>query len=132
MPQQPSQSVSSSTESFRLSLPPHRTTFSNTVAQVVKQNACDRLGERQATCVCSCTPLYPPNLPAYLEHGRRPSKKGPNFGDSSGALFSMYSKTAETDDNTLAKRWQKDADGILIFVGHHVGYMPLRELTGSL
>ncbi|KAF8487126.1 hypothetical protein DFH94DRAFT_621421, partial [Russula ochroleuca] len=29
----------------------------------------------------------------------------------------MYSKIAEKDDNTMAERWQKDADGILIFAG---------------
>jgi hypothetical protein len=28
----------------------------------------------------------------------------------------MYSETAETEDNTMAERWSKDADGILIFV----------------
>ena len=36
--------------------------------------------------------------------------------DSSGPLFSMYSKFAEKDDNKMTDRWQKDADGILIFV----------------
>ncbi|KAF8483780.1 hypothetical protein DFH94DRAFT_626240, partial [Russula ochroleuca] len=29
----------------------------------------------------------------------------------------MYSTIAEKDDNTMAERWQKDADGILIFAG---------------
>ncbi|KAF8476363.1 hypothetical protein DFH94DRAFT_109574 [Russula ochroleuca] len=29
----------------------------------------------------------------------------------------MYSKTAEEEDNKMADRWQKDADGILIFTG---------------
>ena len=38
------------------------------------------------------------------------------FGDSSGPLFSMYSKAAEEEDNKMVERWQKDADGILIFV----------------
>ena len=59
-------------------------------------------------------------LPAYLERGQRPSKKGSNSGDSSGPLFSMYSKTAETEDNTMAERWNKDADGMLIFVSLHI------------
>ncbi|KAI0000907.1 hypothetical protein BJV77DRAFT_249519 [Russula vinacea] len=40
-----------------------------------------------------------------------------HFGDSSGPVFRMYSKIAEKDDNTMAERWQKDADGILIFAG---------------
>jgi hypothetical protein len=28
----------------------------------------------------------------------------------------MYSKIAKEEDDQLAERWQKDADGILIFV----------------
>ena len=28
----------------------------------------------------------------------------------------MYSKAAEEEDNKMVERWQKDADGILIFV----------------
>jgi hypothetical protein len=44
-----------------------------------------------------------------------------NFGDSSGPLFSIYSKAAEEEDNKMVERWQKDADGILIFVSHCVG-----------
>jgi len=39
-----------------------------------------------------------------------------SFGDSSGLLFSIYSKAAEEEDNKMVERWQKDADGILIFV----------------
>jgi hypothetical protein len=39
-----------------------------------------------------------------------------NFGDSSGPLFSIYSKAAEDEDNKMVDRWQKDADGILFFV----------------
>ena len=44
----------------------------------------------------------------------------PNFGDSSGTLFSMYSRIAEEEDARMAERWQKDADGILIFVSSHI------------
>ena len=43
------------------------------------------------------------------------------FGDSSGPLFSMYSKAAEEEDNKMVERWQKDADGILFFVSLCVG-----------
>ena len=43
------------------------------------------------------------------------------FGDSSGLLFSMYSKAAEHFDNKMVEGWQKDADGILIFVSPSVG-----------
>ena len=36
----------------------------------------------------------------------------------------MYSKISEEEDNKVADRWQKDADGILIFVSscsdHHL------------
>jgi hypothetical protein len=41
---------------------------------------------------------------------------GSMFGDSSGPFFSIYSKAAEDEDNKMVERWQKDADGILIFV----------------
>jgi hypothetical protein len=44
------------------------------------------------------------------------SQGEPNFGDSSGQLFLMYSKAAEEEDNKMAESWQKDADGMLIFV----------------
>jgi len=50
----------------------------------------------------------------------RPPQGESNFGDSSGPLFSLYSKIAEEDDNKMTDRWQKDADGILIFVSDHV------------
>jgi hypothetical protein len=39
-----------------------------------------------------------------------------NFADGSGRLFTMYVKMAEEEDNKMTERWQKDADGILIFV----------------
>ena len=44
-----------------------------------------------------------------------------NFGDSSGPLFSIYSKAAEDEDNKMVERWQKVADGMLIFVSPRVG-----------
>jgi hypothetical protein len=46
--------------------------------------------------------------------------KEPSFGDSSGPFFSIYSKAAEEEDNKMVERWQKDADGILIFVSSSV------------
>jgi hypothetical protein len=46
----------------------------------------------------------------------QPSQGESNFGDSSGPFFSIYSKAAEDEDNKMVERWQKDADGILIFV----------------
>jgi hypothetical protein len=33
----------------------------------------------------------------------------------------MYSKAAEEEDRKMVERWQKDADGILIFVSPHFG-----------
>jgi hypothetical protein len=49
-----------------------------------------------------------------------PSQDQSNFGDSSGPFFSIYSKTAEEEDNEMVDRWQKDADGILIFVSSRI------------
>jgi hypothetical protein len=46
----------------------------------------------------------------------QPSQGESNFGDSSGPIFTMYSKAAEEEDKYMADRWEKDADGILIFV----------------
>ncbi|KAI0246128.1 hypothetical protein BJV78DRAFT_1286703 [Lactifluus subvellereus] len=40
-----------------------------------------------------------------------------SFSDGSGPLFNVYVKMAEEEDNKIADRWQKDADGILIFTG---------------
>src|SRR6266446_2136398 len=51
-----------------------------------------------------------PNQPSQPPQGES------NFGDSSGPLFLIYSKAAEDEDNKMVERWQKDADGILIFV----------------
>jgi hypothetical protein len=44
-----------------------------------------------------------------------------NFGDSSGPLFATYSESAEDEDDKMVEHWQKDADGILIFVSPRVG-----------
>ena len=55
-----------------------------------------------------------------------------NFGDSSGPLFSIYSKAAEDEDNKVVERWQKDADGILIFVSPCAGMCLSLHITGIL
>jgi hypothetical protein len=34
----------------------------------------------------------------------------------------MYNKMAEEEDNKMGVRWQKDADGILIFVSTHITF----------
>ena len=54
-----------------------------------------------------------------------------NFGDSSGPLFSIYSKAADDEDNKIVERWQKDADGILMFVSHHVDIRLSLNINGS-
>jgi hypothetical protein len=38
------------------------------------------------------------------------------YADSSAPLFNMYLRMAEEEDDKMAERWQKKADGILIFV----------------
>jgi len=45
-----------------------------------------------------------------------PPPEESDLGDIFGSIYSQYSKLAEAEDNNMAKRWQKDADGILIFV----------------
>lgn len=61
----------------------------------------------------------------------QPSQGESNFGDSSVPLFSLYSKIAEEEDNKLADRWQKDADGILIFVSVRVTISVVTHINGS-
>jgi hypothetical protein len=39
----------------------------------------------------------------------------------------MNVKMAEEEDNKIADRWQKDADGILIFVSSHISFHILRS-----
>ena len=52
----------------------------------------------------------------------QPQQGESNFGDSSGPIFSMYSKLAGEEDDEMVDRWQKDADGILIFVSPSVDF----------
>ena len=66
---------------------------------------------------------YPRNQSvSVLNQQSQPSQGESNFGDTSGPLFSMYSKAAEEEDNKMADHWQKDADGILIFVSPPVSF----------
>jgi hypothetical protein len=51
---------------------------------------------------------------------KQPSQGESCFGDSSGPFFSLCSKVAEEEDNKMVERWQKDADGILIFVSPRI------------
>jgi hypothetical protein len=63
-------------------------------------------------------------------------REGLYFRDSSGLLFSMYSRLAEEEDNKMVDRWQKEAEGILIFVSTSVGilycYVPKLELCSPV
>jgi len=62
----------------------------------------------------------PENLNERPLSPSRQSQGETNIGDSSGAesgpLFAMYTRLAVGEDNKMAERWQKDAEGILIFV----------------
>jgi Family of unknown function (DUF6535) len=53
---------------------------------------------------------------------KQPPQGQSNFSDGSGHIFNMYNKMAEEEDNKMADRWQKDADGILIFVSAHTSF----------
>ena len=49
----------------------------------------------------------------------RPPPEESDLGDISGSIYSQYSELAEGEDNNMAERCQKDADGILFFVSPH-------------
>jgi hypothetical protein len=75
------------------------------------------------TSMLSNTWLYRPTHPPLARlndvprlEQNQPSQGQANFTDSSGPLFHMYVKMTEEEDDKMTKRWQKDADGILIFV----------------
>ncbi|KAH9971387.1 hypothetical protein BGW80DRAFT_1322167 [Lactifluus volemus] len=53
---------------------------------------------------------------AHLVHAQ-PLQEHYHVSDGSGPLFTMYVKMAEEEDNKMTERWQKDADGVLIFTG---------------
>jgi len=52
------------------------------------------------------------------------------LGDRSGPLFSIYSEMASEEDKKLAERWQKDADGTLIFVSLRPDSVQTHALIG--
>ncbi|KAH9972279.1 hypothetical protein BGW80DRAFT_1459898 [Lactifluus volemus] len=55
----------------------------------------------------------PGTIPGTAEAARQAEKDG----DSSGPLFSLYHEMTDEEDKMRAERWQKDADGILVFTG---------------
>lgn len=73
------------------------------------------------TLTCSLTKVYKIDGDQIPDQPPQPSPAESNFGDSSGPFFSIYSKVAEKEDNRMVEQWQKDADGILIFVSTCVG-----------
>jgi len=81
------------------------------------------IGALSATCITP-TPNSPTCIDDYLnERPLAPSRQSQgetNIGDSSGPLFTMYTRLAVEEYNKMAERWQKDAEGILIFVCLHV------------
>jgi hypothetical protein len=45
----------------------------------------------------------------------------------------MYIKMTEEEDNKMAHRWQKDADGILIFVSRYISLQArMHQLTNHI
>jgi hypothetical protein len=54
------------------------------------------------------------------------------FSDGSGPIFNMYVKMAKEEDNKLAHSWQKDADGILIFVSIHISFHATSQFSPSI
>ena len=55
---------------------------------------------------------------------------GLHFRNSSRHVFSMYSKVTEAKDNEMVERWQKDAEGILIFVSPRARFRALILING--
>ena len=56
--------------------------------------------------------------PSVLDSDQQshPPQGESNFADSSGPLFSMYSKAAEDEDDEWIDRMKKASKGIIIFV----------------
>ena len=84
----------------------------------------DGSGTLPTTCRCACQNLSPCIENVVFVRPRSGSFQTPrgglHFRDSSRLLFSMYSNIVEEEDNKMTERWQKDADGILIFVSSHM------------
>ena len=89
--------------------------------------------ERASTAESSSTGMLDPSinfitLSFFSSHcigssrDKPKSEEHPNFSDGSGPIFNMYMKMAEQEDDKMARRWQKDADGILIFVRFRISF----------
>ncbi|KAH9971324.1 hypothetical protein BGW80DRAFT_453767 [Lactifluus volemus] len=56
-----------------------------------------------------------PNVPRSEQ--RQSTQGQPTLSDGAEPIFNMYVKMSQEEDDKMADRWQKDADGILIFTG---------------
>jgi hypothetical protein len=72
-------------------------------------------------CIVDDRPDHITTTMSQSLEGEQPLEGESNFWDSSGRLFSMYSRAAKKEDDKMVERWQKDAEGILIFVSPRVG-----------
>jgi hypothetical protein len=119
-------------------LPPHHTHF-----QCFRLlTGTSREGTTQVCITCRFVVFFPSSQSVYKIDGNqtqsapnqpsRPSQGESNFGDSSGPLFSIYSKAAEEEDNKMVERWQKDADGILIFVSPRVAFRATLSINWNI
>lgn len=77
----------------------------------------------------SCIDGDSPNDVPQPEALGRTSKPETSFSDGSGAMFSIYLKTAEEEDTKMTDGWKGDADGILVFVRTRGNALLLRLLT---
>ena len=59
----------------------------------------------------------PPLYPEATEEEDDRMVEQPSYGRS---FFSIYSKIAKEEDKDMVERWQKDAEGILVFVSPRV------------
>ena len=84
-------------------------------ASVGKPSRLTALLHRHQTCRVEYVDIDN-NLTDVPRASHRTSQPEAGFSDGSGALFSIYLKTAEEEDKKMTDRWKGDADGILVFV----------------
>lgn len=89
-------------------------------------------GASFGTIVCQCLHALSSLIwPTYGPHTAQIHSSNGDYtplSDRSAPLFSMYSKMAEEKDNKMATFWQKDTDGILIFV---CSFVPIHLRTST-
>ena len=50
-------------------------------------------------------------------------------GNSREEMWAKYMQTFDEDDKRIANAWRKDADGLLVFVSHHLHTAPSIAMT---